>query len=64
MDLNQAHTELNIQFSIHNVNFCIHLKREICKGLVKQFGEADYEHVLSLSKPLCLEEVNSSQFLF
>jgi hypothetical protein len=63
MDLNQPPLELNIQFSIHNVRFCICLKRETREGLVRRFGEAGYKHILSLSEPLCLAQVNLPQIL-
>jgi hypothetical protein len=55
--------ELNIQYSIHNVRFCIHLKKETRKGLVRRFDEVGYEHILSLPEPLCLAEVNLPQIL-
>jgi hypothetical protein len=61
MDLNQLPASFNIQFSIHKVRFRICIKKAACKSLIRQFGDAKYEHILNSPELLCLADVNTPQ---
>jgi hypothetical protein len=61
MDLNEPPGSINIslQFSIHNVRFCIRTKRSAREILIRQFGEAGYKHILNRRELLCLAYIDT-----
>ena len=65
MDLNEPPASINIglQFSIHNVKFCIRSKRSARESLIRQFGEAGYEHIQNSRELLCLANIDTPQIV-
>jgi hypothetical protein len=65
MDLNEPPASINIslQFSIHNMKFCIRTKRSARESLIRQFGEAGYEHILNRRELLCLANIDTPQIV-
>jgi hypothetical protein len=59
--MNQPLANFNIQFSTHNMTFRICIARAFCKGLIRQFDEAEYEHILNSPELLYLAKLNMPQ---
>jgi hypothetical protein len=63
MDLNEPFVSFNIQFSIHNVRFCICTRRLAHKSLIRHLADAGYEHIVNSRELLCLANIDTPQIV-